>query len=82
MEKFNIDDEFLKYMTAFGYDIDNMPLDEMVEHKRTFITGASKVFLFITVESTKLDRIDALIAIREIREQLDVYWKSEQNITH
>lgn len=79
MEKFDIEYQWRQYLEYCGLRIDLMPINQVTEIKRAFMAGLGQMYLLLVNGIRGVDDDVATNGMNEIREQLQLFWKAENN---
>lgn len=75
MTKFNLDEQFALYLKRMGLIMENLPLDQLTEMKRSFIGGVSQLHRFLADDNAgEENEEDGILAIVDLEDQLQQYW--------
>lgn len=79
MKKFDIEYQWTKYLELAGLHLETMHPVQVRETKRAFMAGMSSMLFLMTNDIANLDEDAGCIALAEIQEQLELFWKAESN---
>jgi uncharacterized protein YegP (UPF0339 family) len=77
MEGFELHEEFIAYCDLVGYDLNEIPTDQLREMKRAFFGGLGRMHRLIEKVSEIPNEKTVIEVINDLEDQINIFWLDE-----